>query len=144
MPFPVPDESYTTVADHGVMSDAGDLIVVNSKTAYPQECIDFIIWYIKGGMAPLASGGRIPLWQGFDKGKVVDALNENADGVFNEESIKAYLSIGTGFDETVLVTDKDAEIETIFDEELQAIMYGQKTVDQGLADMKSRSDALLG
>ena len=74
----------------------------------------------------------------------MDALNENADGVFNEESIKAYLSIGTGFDETVLVTDKDAEIETIFDEELQAIMYGQKTVDQGLADMKSRSDALLG
>ena len=144
VPFPVPDESYMKVADHGVMSDAGDLIVVNSKTAYPQECIDFIIWYIKGGMAPLASGGRIPLWQGFDKGKVVDALNENADGVFNEESIKAYLSIGTGFDETVLVTDKDAEIETIFDEELQAIMYGQKTVDQGLADMKSRSDALLG
>lgn len=144
VPFPVPDESYMKVADHGVMSDAGDLIVVNSKTSYPQECIDFIIWYIKGGMAPLASGGRIPLWQGFDKSSVVDALNENAEGVFNEESIKAYLSIGTGFDETVLATDKDSEIKTVFDEELQAIMYGQKTVDQGLADMKSRSDALLG
>ena len=48
-----------------------------------------------------------------------------------------------GFDEAVLVTEKDAEVETVFDEELQAIMYGQKSVEQGLADMKSRADALL-
>ena len=126
-------------ADHGIMSDAGDLIVVNSKTKYPQECIDFIVWYIQGGMAPLASGGRIPLWSGFDKSSIVDAVN----GAFNEDSLKAYLSIGVGFDEAVLVTEKDAEVETVFDEELQAIMYGQKSVEQGLADMKSRADALL-
>ena len=148
VPFPMPDESYMDRADHGIMSDAGDLIVVNSKTKYPQECIDFIVWYIQGGMAPLASGGRIPLWSGFDKSSIVDAVNEGTTdaipgGAFNADSLKAYLSIGTGFDESILVTDKDAEIETIFDEELQAIMYGQKTVEQGLSDMKSRSDALL-
>ena len=148
VPFPVPDESYMDRADHGIMSDAGDLIVVNSKTKYPQECIDFIVWYIQGGMAPLASGGRIPLWSGFDKSSIVDAVNEGTTdaipgGAFNEDSLKAYLSIGVGFDEAVLVTEKDAEVETIFDEELQAIMYGQKSVEQGLADMKSRSDALL-
>ncbi len=148
VPFPVPDESYMDVADHGIMSDAGDLIVVNSKTKFPEECVDFIVWYIKGGMAPLASGGRIPLWKGFDKASISDAINAGTEsipgGAFNEDSIKAYLSIGTGFDESILVTDQDAEVETIFDEELQAIMYGQKTVDQGLADMKTRADALLG
>lgn len=148
VPFPVPDESYMDVADHGIMSDAGDLIVVNSKTKFPEECVDFIIWYIQGGMAPLASGGRIPLWKGFDKSSIAAAINEGTEsipgGAFNEDSIKAYLSIGTGFDESILVTDQDAEVETIFDEELQAIMYGQKAVDQGLADMKSRADALLG
>ena len=148
VPFPVPDESYMDRADHGIMSDAGDLIVVNSKTKYPQECIDFIVWYIQGGMAPLASGGRIPLWSGFDKSSIVDAVNEGTTdaipgGAFNEDSLKAYLSIGVGFDEAVLVTEKDAEVETVFDEELQAIMYGQKSVEQGLADMKSRADALL-
>lgn len=148
VPFPVPDESYMDRADHGIMSDAGDLIVVNSKTKYPQECVDFIVWYIQGGMAPLASGGRIPLWSGFDKSSIVDAVNEGTTdaipgGAFNADSLKAYLSIGTGFDESVLTTSKDAEVETIFDEELQAIMYGQKSVEQGLADMKARADAQL-
>ena len=78
----------------------------------------------------------------------MDAVNEGTTdaipgGAFNEDSLKAYLSIGVGFDEAVLVTEKDAEVETVFDEELQAIMYGQKSVEQGLADMKSRADALL-
>lgn len=34
--------------------------------------------YIKGGMASLAKGRRIPLWEGFDPNPVPDSLCENA------------------------------------------------------------------
>lgn len=143
VPFPVPDESYMNVADHSAAASAGDLICINAKTAHVQECIDFVIWYIKGGMAPLASGGRVPLWKGFDSASVVNALNEGAEGAFLPASVEAYLAVGDGIVRKVWTTDKDPEINTIFNEELQAVMYGQKGVDKAVADLKSRADALL-
>jgi multiple sugar transport system substrate-binding protein len=62
IPAPVPSKEHMDKADHSYRSGAGDLISVSSKTKYPDACIDAVVWYIKGGMAPLALGGRIPLW----------------------------------------------------------------------------------
>jgi multiple sugar transport system substrate-binding protein len=61
IPAPVPSKDYMSMADHSFRSGAGDLICVSSKSKYIDECVDAVIWYIKGGMAPLARGGRIPL-----------------------------------------------------------------------------------
>lgn len=143
VPYPVPDESY--LADSWSYSDcpgAGDLILVNPKSAHVAEAMDFVLWYIKGGMAPLASGGRIPLWKGFDANLVVDALCQT-EGVFNVDSIKAYMGVDASKAYATLSSSVESKIATVKQEEMQAALYGQKTVEQACQDMKSRSDDLL-
>lgn len=143
VPYPVPTEA--DLEDYWSYSDypgAGDLILVNPKSKHIDEAVDFVLWYIQGGMAPLASGGRIPLWKGFDSNKVIDALCQTK-GVFNEESIKAYMSVEKTNAYTSLVSSADSKIATIKKEEMQAAMLGQKTVEQACKDMQSRADELL-
>lgn len=143
VPYPVPGESY--LADSWSYADypgAGDLILVNPKSEHIEEAMDFVLWYIQGGMAPLASGGRIPLWTGFDADLIVDALCQT-EGVFNVESIKAYMGVDASKAYTTLASSADSKIATIKQEEMQAALYGQKTVEQACQDMKTRADELL-
>lgn len=143
VPYPVPTEA--DLADSWSYSDypgAGDLILINPKSEHIQEAVDFVLWYIQGGMAPLASGGRIPLWKGFDSNKVIDALCQT-EGVFNEESIKAYMSVEKTNAYTTIASSADSKIATIKKEEMQAAMLGQKTVEQACQNMKTRAEELL-
>ena len=146
VPFPVPDESYLAeFADHSNIGGAGDLICISSKTSHVEEALDFVTWYIKGGMAPLAQGGRVPLWNGVDQASVVSALMDGAEGVFDTDSILKYLSI----DKTKLVPTGDKanyalnEIYTIMYEEIEAAMYGQKDAATAAKDMKARADKAI-
>lgn len=143
IPYPVPDESYMSDWSYSTYPGAGDLISVNSKSAHVEEAMNFVLWYIQGGMAPLAKGGRIPLWTGFNADSIVDALCEKP-GVFNQDSIKAYMGVDASNAYTLLATSVDGQITTVKQEEMQAALYGQKTVEQACKDMKTRSDALLG
>lgn len=142
IPFPVPDEGYMDVGDYNGIPGAGDLICVSSKTKYVEEAMDFVVWYIKGGMAPLAKGGRIPLWKDFDSGLIIEALNEKP-GVFEEESLRRYLAIDSSNSYESLDTDYTTEIGDIKKEGFEAIFLGQKSVDESLAEMKKRCDELL-
>ena len=120
----------------------GDLILVNPKSEHVDEAMEFVLWYIQGGMAPLASGGRIPLWRGFDANLIVDALCQT-EGVFNVDSIKAFMSIEKTKAYATIASDVDSKIATIKKEEMQAALYGQKSVEEACADMKARADELL-
>lgn len=142
IPFPVPDETYMDQASYSGVQGAGDLICVNAKTKYPEEAMNFVKWYIEGGMAPLARGGRIPLWKDFDSNEIVKALNE-IPGVFDETSLNAYLAIDAANAYSTLNTDHDAEIADIKKQGYQAALLGEKTPEQAMADIKKSSDALL-
>lgn len=146
VPMPVPDESYMEeYGDHKNIGGAGDLICVSAKTEYPEECMDFVLWYIQGGMAPLARGGRVPLWNGVAQEDVVTAMLDGAEGTFVEESILSYLSI----DKTKLQPGASRpnwalpEIYTVIYEEMEAAMYGRYDVDTAVTNMKTRADALI-
>lgn len=147
VPMPVPDESYLEAyADHGnVSTGIGDTICVNSKTAHVEEAIDFIIWYIQGGMAPLAKGGRLPLWSGVESQSIVDALMDGTEQGFDRDSILRYLAI----DKSKINVTPDrplyarAEISTVVAEEMEGAMAGMKDVKTALHDMKTRCDQLI-
>ena len=146
VPGPVPDgEEYNTeyYRTHAAVSGAGDTICIAQKTAYPDACFEFIMWYVKGGMAPLAKGGRIPLWSGFDQELVVNVLKENAGDAIDMESLSKYLSI----DNTKGVVDVNgyaaSEIQTVWLEELHEMAYGRKSVDDALASIMTRGQALI-
>lgn len=147
VPMPVPDESYLAqYADHGdVSTGIGDTICISAKTEHVDEAIDFMIWYIKGGMAPLAKGGRLPLWSGVNSQSVADALMSGNENVFDKQSVLNYLNI----DKSKINVTPDrplyalSEINTVATEELENAMLGTKDAKTALADMKTRSDELI-
>ena len=145
IPAPVPDGMVEEKGTHNYVGGAGDLICVSSKTEYPEECMDFVIWYIKGGMAPLAKGGRIPLWNGVSAEAVADALMDGAEGVFTIESIENYLSVEKT--KAVIVTNMpnyaNSEISTLKQEAVESVLYGQKDIDTALTEYKEKADKLI-
>ena len=128
--------------DFSTVTGAGDLICVNPKSAHVEEAMEFVLWYIQGGMAPLAKGGRIPLWKGFDPDLVLNSLCEEK-GVINEESVRTYMSIGRDQGLKSYTSSADSKIKAIRKEEMEAAFYGRKTVDQACEDAKTRADELL-
>lgn len=146
IPAPVPDESYLEeFGTHNYVIGAGDLICVSSSTQYPQESLDFVLWYIKGGMAPLAAGGRIPLWKGFDANSVAEALTSGAEGVIDVESVVNYIGIEKTKARHALNMPRYAqgEINTALLEAIDSVLYGQTDAATALADLKVQADQLI-
>lgn len=146
IPAPVPDETWLAdYATHSNINGAGDLICISSKTKYPQECMDFVLWYITGGMAPLARGGRIPLWSGFDGEAVAAALLDGAEGVFDKDSIINYMAIEKTRAQNVLNMPKYAqsEITTLFNQAIESVLYGQTDARTAMEQLKADADKLI-
>ena len=143
IPAPIPSRDYWQLADHNLKPGAGDLISISSRTRYLEESMDLVLWYIKGGIAPLAWGGRIPLWTGVEKQSVLNAIMDGAEGVFDRESLLSYISIDFRQAVTEEAGPALSQVTTAISEELQAALYGRKTVQQALSDAKTRGDALI-
>lgn len=145
VPGPVMDESYMTDAYkyHNNYSGTNDLISIAKSSDHPEACFQFLMWYVTGGMAPLAGYGRIPLWSGFDSGTITTLLADKGD-VMDLDSLANYLSIDKSAALTTPKLNAYNEIDAVIKEEGQNILLGQKTVEAGLASAKERADALLG
>ncbi|MBE5772776.1 MAG: extracellular solute-binding protein [Clostridiales bacterium] len=145
IPCPVPADMLEEKGSHSYVNGAGDLICVSSKTEYPQECMDFVLWYIQGGMAPLAKGGRIPLWKGFDGQAVADSLMEGAEGVFAVDSILNYMSIDKTAATKAVNLPKYAqnEISTLKAEAIEAVLYGQKDIESAMNEFETKANKMI-
>ncbi|MBO4837544.1 MAG: sugar ABC transporter substrate-binding protein [Clostridia bacterium] len=146
IPAPVIEEAdLEKYGKHDIYNGAGDLICVSSKTEHPDECMEFVLWYIMGGMAPLASGGRIPLWKGFDPQTIVDAMTDGAEGVFDKDSIIAYMEVEKTRAAVALNMPSYAqsEIGTLFIEAYESVLYGQKDAETALKALKIEADELI-
>lgn len=146
VPGPVPDgaeyesEFYRT---HAVVAGAGDLICVAGKTEHVEQSIEFVQWYLQGGMAPLATKGRIPLWTGLDKAVITDQIKANAAGTIDEKSMNAYLSIDSTMGQKSVSGSIDSQLNTVWKEEFEAMCYGRQSPEQTAANMTARCNELL-
>ena len=103
----------------------------------------FMKWLGTKGNTMFASVGHIPAWKYADKDKIVEIMLGN--------DIEKYVDVDA-FKRVVLNTDERAigqditnltaynQLTTIMKEEAELAIYGEKTVDQALSDMKQRSD----
>ena len=145
VPGPVPGEEYMTDAYkyHSNMPGDGDIISIAANTEYPEAAFEFMMWYVTGGMAPLAKGGRIPMWNGFDQDAVVEMVMENAGSTIDEKSLRSYLSIDKTQTAKKLTSSVDSEIDTIYKEEVEAYLYGQQSVETTIENIVSRANGQL-
>lgn len=146
IPAPVPDgEEYNTpyYRMHANVTGAGDLMCIASKTEHPDAAFEFAMWYLTGGMAPVAKGGRIPLWTGFDQDEVVSMITENAGDAIDAQSLRNYLSIDNTQGVKSLSPEWDGQIGDVVEEEREALLYGRQDVDTTIANIMSRGSALI-
>ena len=145
VPAPVPGEEYMTdeYKYHSNMSGDGDIISIAANCPYPDAAFEFIMWYVTGGMAPLAKGGRIPLWNGIDQDMVVGMVMENAGDTIDEQSLRSYLSIDKTKTAESLISGVDTEISTVYKEEVEGYLYGQQSIDEAISSIVERCNQLL-
>lgn len=107
---------------------------VNKNAEHSQEAKDFITWAAgEGGAAAIAEIGVVPALQ-------TDAVTESyfqLEGLPADDVSKAAFTP----EKTVLempVSEFASDIDLILTEEHQLIMVGEKSIEQGIADMSSR------
>lgn len=138
-PYPVSDLQASPYSIGG----AGDIICVNPKSKNTEAAWEYVKWYTTKGMVPMARGGRIPLYSGYNMDEVTAAFLEGGETVLDAPSLKAAYVSPRKNPAVQTITDKAAELSAITREELEAIYNGVKTVNQGLSDAKTRGDRIL-
>ncbi len=138
VPGPVPSEKYMTdeYKYHSNYSGAGDIICIANNTGYPAQCFELVMWYV--------TGGRIPLWNGFDSDAIVAALLENSGNTIDEKSLRNYLAIDkTTATPPIHTTYGGTEISDAFKEEVTAMLYGTQSIDDTIDHIVNRGNKLI-
>jgi len=144
VPMPVPDETFEDKA-WSFLPGAGDIISIASSCEHKEAAFEFLLWYVQGGMNPLARGGRIPLWKGTDANEVAAALMDGAEGVFELTSLQNYINIDKT-NTTMLLDHPEwalAEITAIYNEEFENALFGIKTAEDAMNDATTRANEAI-
>jgi multiple sugar transport system substrate-binding protein len=138
-PYPVSDIQTSSYSIGG----AGDILCINPKSKNIDAAWEYVKWYTTQGMIPMARGGRIPLHSNYNLDEVTSVFMEGGEKVLDFATVKTILITPRKNVAVQTNTNRAAELQQIFKEELEAIYNNVKTVDRGLADAKSRSDRIL-
>lgn len=103
----------------------------------------FMKWLGTTGNTMFASVGHIPAWKDADKNQIVEIML--GSGMEEYVDIDAFKRVVLNTDDRAIgqdITNLTAynQLTTIMKEEAELAIYGEKTVDQAIKDMKLRSD----
>ena len=138
-PYPVVEEGQRNYTQGGY----GDLLSINPKSEHIEEAWEFAKWYATEGMLPMAEGGRVPSSNTYDLQEVTDAFLKGAEEIIEAESTQKVLIAPADNYAVPSITNHIAEVKKVLTEELERIFIGEKTVEQGMADAKTRADEIL-
>ena len=131
-PHPEGVEAGTTL---GTVTSRG----LNPYSENQAAAADFINWCVSDeGAAAIAATGTFPAVSNEQINDIIAAT----EGFPTDEASKEALNTVAVYLEMPL-TDKASEIETVLNEEHDAIMTGAETVDDGIANMNSRVQEVL-
>ena len=131
-PHPEGVEAGTTL---GTVTSLG----INPYSENQAAAADFINWCVSDeGAAAIAATGTFPAVSNSEINSIIAAT----EGFPADEASVEALNTKSVYLEMPL-TDKASEIETVLNEEHDAIMTGAETVDEGIANMNSRVQEVL-
>lgn len=138
-PYPVVDKGQRTYTQGGY----GDHLSINPKSKNIDAAWEFAKWYASEGMLPLISGGRVPAHKNFSTDAVTKEFVGGFEDLLDADTAKNILIKPNDNYAVGIISTKLPEITKVFTEEIEAALSGRKTVEQALADCKTRGDALL-
>lgn len=142
-PYPVIDTASDTGGTRGTYFFSYISMGAKLEGTKREAAWQFMKWLGTKGNTMFASVGHIPAWKNADKDKIVEIMLGNDIGQYVD--VDAFKRVVLNTDERAVgqdITNLTAynQLTTIMKEEAELAVYGEKTVDQALADMKQRSD----
>ena len=140
LPPPVSDPSKVKYSiGEGVI---GDFMCINPNSANLTEAFDFLLWYIRGGMLPMAPFGRIPLHTGIKPEVKLEAYMRNGEGILHAPTVVKFLENLPNLAVST-VTNKLPEVQKVYNEALEAIYTGRGTAAAILGEAQLQADGFL-
>lgn len=120
-------------------SSYGDYMSVNAKSENKDAAMEFILWYIKGGMEPMIQkAGKLPSYSGFDKETTTDLIFGEYEDLYDLEDAK---NVFVSPQDMLIRTNTKAaaEINTVLTEEFELTFSGSQSVDDAIAKAQERA-----
>lgn len=121
----------------------GDLLCINPKSEHIEEAWEFAKWYATEGMLPVVEGGRVPAFNTYDVKEVTDRFLKGGEGLLDPVTTEAVLIAPADNYAVPAITNHIAEIKKVFSEEVEKVLIGQQTPEEGMNNAKTRSDEIL-
>lgn len=121
----------------------GDLLCINPKSEHVEEAWEFAKWYATEGMLPVVAGGRVPSFNTYDVKEVTDMFLTGGEGLLDPATTEAVLIAPADNYAVPSITNHIAEIKKVFTEEVEKVLIGQQTPEEGMENAKTRSDEIL-
>lgn len=140
LPPPVSDPAKAKYSiGEGVI---GDFLCINPKSEHVDEAFRFLLWYVKGGMLPMAPYGRIPLYKGIDPETKLDAYLQNGEGILDPPTVSKFLE---NLPNMAVSTETNhlPEVSKVYYDALEEIFTGRSTAQDALTKAKVKADAFL-
>ncbi len=140
LPVPVSDKSAAKYSiGENVM---GDYICVNANSENIDQAVEFMLWYVKGGMISMTQYGRVPIYKGIDSTLVADEYMKNGEKILHRDTVMKFLEIRDNLAVSTETT-KLPEIQKVYNEALESIYTGKTDAASALKEAKIRGDEFL-
>ena len=138
-PYPVAEEGQRNYTQGGY----GDILCINPKSENIEAAWEFAKWYATEGMLPVVEGGRVPAFNTYDTNEVTEAFLKGGEELLDAATTESVLITPADNYAVSTITNHMAEVKQIFQEELENILIGEQTPQEGMGNAKTRSDAIL-
>ncbi|MGL1893702.1 MAG: extracellular solute-binding protein [Spirochaetaceae bacterium] len=119
----------------------GDMVQINKNSKNSDAAWTFMKWYIETGLLEMAPFGRFPLYTGTDMKELANTVLAGVEEYFDNESIvKGFLTPAKDYS---VPFKTDPTVTKILKEELEAVYYGVKTVEEALSDAEEAANKAL-
>lgn len=140
LPPPVSDPAKAQYSiGEGVV---GDFLCINTKSTHIDEAFQFLLWYVRGGMLPMAPYGRVPLYTGIDPQVKLDAYLQNGEGILDPPTVSKFLE---NLPNMAVSTETNhlPEVSKVYNDALEEIYTGRGDAKDVLSKAKAKADMFL-
>lgn len=138
-PYPVVEKGQRNFTQGGY----GDLLSISPKSEHTKEAWEFVKWYATEGMLPVTEGGRVPASSTFDSKVVAETFLKGAEEHMDLDSTMKILITPADNYAVPSITNHIAEVKKIVVEEVEGILIGSQTTEEGMLKAKERSDDII-
>lgn len=119
-----------------------DFISINKNSAYKEEAMQFIAWYLTEGNEGMVPGGRLPSNKNADMDKIVDLFVGEFGDQIDKPSLAAVLKKEYTFQKQLNST-AFSDLSQILLEETEKYVMGVQSLDKTMEQLKARADQVI-